>query len=307
MNTHTHDSVTVAKIRTVRWMICRGRKENESLQCVHMWALKEKTGMSDDVQRIWAWRDCVKKYKLWHEHADTYDMYRADLCTKMWIEIWKAIQIVISFIFFSLTLTSVVVTLGWVTRQGMTRGCFSFRYNTSGLIPGSSTNGCWLSETQTLWSGTHIVQIISMSHKCMWKHINIQPHFKGSVHSNIRKNLFSHLTFDLAMHILFYLFGFSNFAVKGDQLIKSHCKILYFCRWTFLCQENAIMFVVSEDKTWIIHQLFIVNISSVECSSIEVNKKVDKNKISKMGPQWKLPLWLSTKYVFLITFCELTI
>lgn len=69
----------------------------------------------------------------------------------------------------ALTLTSVVVTFGWVTLQGMTSGCFSFRYNTSGLIPGWSTNGCWLSETQTLRSGTHMVLIISMSHKCINK------------------------------------------------------------------------------------------------------------------------------------------
>ena len=69
----------------------------------------------------------------------------------------------------ALTLTSVVVTFGWVTLQGMTSGCFSFRYNTSGLIPGGSTNGCWLSETQTLRSGTHTVLIISMSNKCINK------------------------------------------------------------------------------------------------------------------------------------------
>lgn len=73
----------------------------------------------------------------------------------------KDIQIVIRFIFFALTFTSVVVTLGWVTGQGMTSCSPVFRYNTSGLIPGRSTNGCWLSETQTLRSGTHMVQIIS--------------------------------------------------------------------------------------------------------------------------------------------------
>lgn len=53
-----------------------------------------------------------------------------------------------------LTLTRVALRLGCVTRQGKTSGCFSFMYNTSVLMPSCSTNGCWLSETQTLWSGT---------------------------------------------------------------------------------------------------------------------------------------------------------
>ena len=65
----------------------------------------------------------------------------------------------------ALTFDSVAVTLGWVTRQGMTSGCVSFMYNTSGLIASCSTNGCWLSETETLRSGTHTAQRIIMDNK----------------------------------------------------------------------------------------------------------------------------------------------
>lgn len=147
-------------------------------------------------------------------------------------------------IFLALTLTSVVVMLGWVTRQGMTSGCFSFMYNTSGLIPGCSTNGCWLSETQTLRSGTHIVQIISMSNKCMNKtlfclthqyHINksLQPPIQ--IHKKYRKTYFlTYLSWNLTLHWWWFYFIFVVYYTFRLQLtiifiIKKSFSIITFC------------------------------------------------------------------------------
>lgn len=80
----------------------------------------------------------------------------------------------------ALTLTRAAVTFGWVTRQGKTSGCFSFMYNTSVSIPSCSTNGCWLSETQTLWSGT-CLQTTNQSILRVTPHVS----FSGQDHINI--------------------------------------------------------------------------------------------------------------------------